>query len=335
MFDRRRLGDHPAHRRADQVSAVESEGVEQPDGVGGHVRQPVGRRRRVAEQRRAHIGHGRIRQVGRQADVAVVEADHVQATGRERGAEPVRPAEHLRAEAHHAAAPPATRDRRTARRRCRCARGRRRGRSRRSPSPPQDPVPLPVLEPVRAVGPAIARAAAVTDVAAIATPALGQRTLERRRRRRSRSAPRRRRSRAPPDGCRESHPRQDRVAGRESARTPLAPSATRNAKNSFAAGGPHLQTAIRPFGRVPRARPRAERSLGIERVLHGVERRDDVERGVGPRQALHQPQPEVAARDALPAPRRSRRAPHRRRARSPRVGREGAEGSVSAAEIEQ
>ena len=46
MFDRGGLGDHPAHRRADEVRAVQPERVEQPDGVGGHVRQPVGRRRR-------------------------------------------------------------------------------------------------------------------------------------------------------------------------------------------------------------------------------------------------------------------------------------------------
>ena len=36
------LGDHPAHRRADDVGRVDAERVEQADGVGGHVGEAVG-----------------------------------------------------------------------------------------------------------------------------------------------------------------------------------------------------------------------------------------------------------------------------------------------------
>ena len=35
------LGDHPAHRRADDVGGVDAERVEEADAVGGHVGQPV------------------------------------------------------------------------------------------------------------------------------------------------------------------------------------------------------------------------------------------------------------------------------------------------------
>ena len=48
VLDRDGLGDHPAHRGADQMGASQVERVEQADGVAGHVGQRVGRRRRVA-----------------------------------------------------------------------------------------------------------------------------------------------------------------------------------------------------------------------------------------------------------------------------------------------
>ncbi len=56
-LDRHGLGDHPAHRRADDVGPVDAEVVEQADGVVGHVRQRVGhlgQRRRHDSGRRPH-----------------------------------------------------------------------------------------------------------------------------------------------------------------------------------------------------------------------------------------------------------------------------------------
>ena len=43
VLDGDRLGDHPAHRRADDVGGVDAEVVEQADGVVGHVGEQVGR----------------------------------------------------------------------------------------------------------------------------------------------------------------------------------------------------------------------------------------------------------------------------------------------------
>jgi hypothetical protein len=45
-----RLGDCTAHRRADDVRAVEPERIEQPRGVGGHVRERVGGGRQVTRE---------------------------------------------------------------------------------------------------------------------------------------------------------------------------------------------------------------------------------------------------------------------------------------------
>ncbi len=72
-----RLGDHPAHRGPDHVRRCELELAQQPGRVLGHVGERVARRapgaaQQLAERRR------RALQMGRAADVAVVEADHVQ-----------------------------------------------------------------------------------------------------------------------------------------------------------------------------------------------------------------------------------------------------------------
>ena len=100
MLDRHRLGDHPAHRRADQVCAVEAERAHQPDGVAGHVGQRVGRRGGIAAEDRAEIGRRRIGEVAREPDVPVVEADDVHAPPNQGVAEPIRPPEHLRGQAY-------------------------------------------------------------------------------------------------------------------------------------------------------------------------------------------------------------------------------------------
>ena len=54
-LDRHRLGDHPAHRGADHVGALDAEVVEQADGVGGHVGQQVRHLRRQAGHQPPHV----------------------------------------------------------------------------------------------------------------------------------------------------------------------------------------------------------------------------------------------------------------------------------------
>ena len=96
-----RLGDHPAHRDADDVRAVDAEVVEHADAVVGHVAEGVGRARLVAQEELLDGRRAVVLEVGRAADVAVVVADDEVAAGGELLAERVGPAEHLRAEAHH------------------------------------------------------------------------------------------------------------------------------------------------------------------------------------------------------------------------------------------
>jgi hypothetical protein len=100
VLDGHGLGDHPAHRHAEHVGPVDAEGVEHGDGVGGHVGQQVGHRRRLARgQRLPHGPHvDRLAHVRRQPGVAVVEAHDVHAPVDERGAEVGAPADHLAAE---------------------------------------------------------------------------------------------------------------------------------------------------------------------------------------------------------------------------------------------
>jgi hypothetical protein len=77
------LPDHAAHRGAHDVHALEPERVEQPDGVGRHVLETVGRRDRPAQQRPADgakdVRHRHALEAGRAAAVAVVEGDDAQA----------------------------------------------------------------------------------------------------------------------------------------------------------------------------------------------------------------------------------------------------------------
>jgi hypothetical protein len=48
VFDRHRLGDHPAHRRANDVRATETEGNEQCSRDASHVRDRRGGRGDIA-----------------------------------------------------------------------------------------------------------------------------------------------------------------------------------------------------------------------------------------------------------------------------------------------
>jgi len=56
------LADHAAQRHPHEVRAVESESVQQPDRIAGHLIETVGR--------------ARVVEIGRQPDIPVVEADH-------------------------------------------------------------------------------------------------------------------------------------------------------------------------------------------------------------------------------------------------------------------
>ncbi len=87
MLDRDRLGNSASHRGADDVSAVQPQRAEQADNVGRHVGQGVRRRGRIACQRRLQVGRRRVGEVRRQADVAIVEPDHLHAVSDELGAE--------------------------------------------------------------------------------------------------------------------------------------------------------------------------------------------------------------------------------------------------------
>ena len=61
MLDRDRLGDHSAHRGADDMGGLDLEVIHQADGVGGNVAQPVGglaeakQHRRRARNRRVDL----------------------------------------------------------------------------------------------------------------------------------------------------------------------------------------------------------------------------------------------------------------------------------------
>ena len=126
----------------------------------------------------------------------------------------------------------------------------------------------------------------------------------------------------------------DRTPRGASPRTPPAPIEARNAKNSLPSGGPHLQIAIRPSAR-SHARGLDQRHLGVQCVLKRVERRHHVERGVGPGQVLHQPEPEVGAGHALERARHGVRLDVDAVHHGATGSRESAERPVSASEIEE
>jgi hypothetical protein len=100
MADGDRLGDHPAHRRAHDVRAVDPQVVEHADAVARHVGERVRRPAGIAA-RELHHGRGRgAVQPRRAPDVAVVVADHEESPVRQLRTEVLVPRQHLRAEAH-------------------------------------------------------------------------------------------------------------------------------------------------------------------------------------------------------------------------------------------
>ena len=104
MSDRHLLGDHPAHRGAHDVRRVDPEGVEHADGIVRHVGERVGRFDRLAchgcAEQGHHVGLAGLVEPGRQADITVVEPDHVVARTGEESAEVFGPHDQLGAQAH-------------------------------------------------------------------------------------------------------------------------------------------------------------------------------------------------------------------------------------------
>ncbi len=106
--DRHRLGDHPAHRGADDVRPLDPQRGQQAQAVIGHVPQrvrshgPRGGNVTAAHRRneRANVD-GAVIEPGGQAAVTVVVADDVPAAPREHRAEVVVPPDQLRPEANH------------------------------------------------------------------------------------------------------------------------------------------------------------------------------------------------------------------------------------------
>ena len=100
MVDGHELGDHPAHRHADDVRGRQLEVVQQADRVLRHVVQRVCRALGAAPQQLPPRGDDRAAQVRGAPDVAIVEADDEEAARGELLAELLVPEQHLRRQAH-------------------------------------------------------------------------------------------------------------------------------------------------------------------------------------------------------------------------------------------
>ena len=105
MLDGDGLGDHPAHRRTEDVRPLDAEVIEQADSIGCHVRQGVRDwRELLALEAGRHDRHrvgGLAVEMGRQPTVAVVEADDVSTVCRQLLTEGRVPGGQLGGEAHH------------------------------------------------------------------------------------------------------------------------------------------------------------------------------------------------------------------------------------------
>lgn len=105
MLDRDVLSDHPTHRRADHVSGVDLEVIEEADGVERHVGERVrnGRSREVGERRFHHrlaVDDDTV-ELGRETAIPVVEPHDVKSTIDELSTERIGPRDQLGREAHH------------------------------------------------------------------------------------------------------------------------------------------------------------------------------------------------------------------------------------------
>ena len=104
MVDRDQLRDHAAHRGAGDIGALRAERVYEFDGVAGHVVEGVGNLRppprHDLRHQRARVRRRQIGEMGRLADVAIIEPDDAKPIGRQPLAERVRPENELGGEAH-------------------------------------------------------------------------------------------------------------------------------------------------------------------------------------------------------------------------------------------
>ncbi|MCY1240865.1 hypothetical protein D9M72_537340 [compost metagenome] len=99
------LGDHPAHAGAQHVELIDVQGIHQAQAIVGHVGQRVRRRHRqsefVAQHFECQVGFGRCLPPGRQADIAIVIANHPEPLLAQGDHHLVRPVDQLPAQAHH------------------------------------------------------------------------------------------------------------------------------------------------------------------------------------------------------------------------------------------
>ena len=104
MVDRHQLGDHAAHRGADNVGAADAERVHEADRIVGHVIERIGNVRYLPggdlRQQRARLGRRPAREVGRLTDVAVVEPHDAESPGRQAFAQRLWPENELGRQAH-------------------------------------------------------------------------------------------------------------------------------------------------------------------------------------------------------------------------------------------
>ena len=98
------LRHHAAHGRAADVRAAQAERLDQRGAVvgqvGQRVRAPHAQAGEVAQRVQREVGHAEVVEALRQADVAVVEADHAKAARHEPRDEALGPAQQLHAQAH-------------------------------------------------------------------------------------------------------------------------------------------------------------------------------------------------------------------------------------------
>jgi hypothetical protein len=104
MIDRQQLGDHAAHRCADNMGGADTKCIEDARGVVGHVLEGIGCMQGDMQEVMHHVAQAPrgfcTLDFRRQANIAIIEANDIVASLDERITEVRRPGNHLRAEAH-------------------------------------------------------------------------------------------------------------------------------------------------------------------------------------------------------------------------------------------
>ena len=101
MLDRHRLPNEAAHRCPDHVCLRNAKHIQQSHRVRRHIRKRVRDRRQVAGEHTGQVRNRGIRQVCREPDVTVIEADHLQPVFNQNLAKRIRPVNGLRANSHN------------------------------------------------------------------------------------------------------------------------------------------------------------------------------------------------------------------------------------------